>query len=152
MRALALVLLFATGCLETNAFQCENGLTCPDGRACDLIHSSCVDPDQLKTCIGIDDGTECMIDSAADGICDQGVCIIEGCGDGYIRGGEQCDGDNVPANADCLDLNFYVSKKPTCTADCTFDKDSCDQRCGDDILQPEFEICEDDSVPTKSCV
>lgn len=153
MRVLVLLwVVFGAGCLETNAVDCANGETCPNGKECDLVHSACVLPDQLKSCVGVENGMPCRIEVDGDGICDKEVCIVEGCGDGYIRGGEQCDGEVVPEDADCLDLNFYVSRKPTCTADCTFDKNSCEQFCGDHTLQPAFEICEGDSVPTKSCV
>lgn len=145
-----LVLLGA--CVSSDALECSDGQLCPAGTACDPMHGGCVQPSQLTTCDGIADGMSCGIDSDADGICDLGVCIVERCGDGYIRGGEECDGDQVPDDANCTDLGFYMSQKPTCTADCTLDRTSCAQECGDGVLQPQYEICETDTPVTASCV
>lgn len=145
-----LVFAVLVGCVESQSVQCDFGL-CPAGAACDDVHAACVQPEQLRSCVSLMDGEPCTIVAGMDGICDQRVCVVERCGDGYVRGGEQCDDTTIPEGASCVDLGFYVTRQPTCTVDCTFDRSSCDQECGDGIVQSEFEIC-DGSTPADSCV
>lgn len=146
------VLALAAGCLEPNVVRCSNGLTCPGNRKCDVAHAACVDADQLVNCDGLADGDDCDLVAIGDGICDQGVCIEKHCGDGYIQVPEQCDGTDIPADADCDQLGFYFSGPLTCNSACGFDTSQCTGYCGDEIITPGIEVCEIGTEVTASCV
>jgi hypothetical protein len=150
------LVLFVAGCLQTGTTLCEDGRTCPAGTECDDLHASCVEKSQLTRCKGLDDGLDCGIRGADDGVCDQGVCITKRCGDGYQRGNEACDGEDVPMTADCTKLGFYEPGRPACNDACSFDVDPattvCKGYCGDGELAPGIEVCEIDQPLVSSCV
>src|SRR4051812_40890913 len=96
-------------CTHTNAVQCEQGTdherTCPGGNVCDDVHHLCAVPDQLTSCVGMADHTECTAGPQA-GFCDMEVCVPLLCGDGVAIGGEPCDGTDFHGQT-CLDHGFY---------------------------------------------
>lgn len=153
MRWLGLV-VFLAGCLTPSAVPCDDGRICPATTRCDEVHHTCVDPTQLERCVGTDDGTTCAIDAPDDGICDAQVCIVAGCGDGYLREPELCDGDSTIApDVDCRTLGFYEAGPLTCNSVCGYDDAQCRGFCGDGMVTPGFEVCEDGVIePSLSCV
>src|SRR5688500_1120991 len=124
--ALAVVVgVLAAGCTETATTTCGDGRTCPPGAVCDDLHAKCVLPEQLVTCDGQLDGTACAIGGAAVGVCRDEVCLISGCGDGFVVAPEQCDGENLGSATDCTSLDYYQPGTLSCANDCTFDKTEC---------------------------
>lgn len=153
---MVLVGVLAGGCLGAGGTLCDNGRTCPDNLACDETHDACVEPSQLTSCEGLGSGEDCGIHGTDDGLCDQGICIVKRCGDGYRRGNEACDGDDVPMEASCKDLGFYDSGAPKCNDACSFDVNPettvCTGYCGDGMLTPGIEVCEADVPLTSTCL
>ncbi len=75
------------------------------------------------------------------------------CGDGVIDDGfgEVCDGANL--NASCGDLGWHGGTL-ACAADCAgYDEGGCEDagRCGDGVVQTEFEDCEDGDLGGATC-
>jgi hypothetical protein len=152
-----LIGLFAGGCLAPDAKLCNNGLTCPESKACDEMHGGCVEPQQLTACDGLVRGDDCGIDGTDDGTCDMGVCLVKRCGDGFRRGNEACDGDEIMEGVECSDLGFYdTGVVPTCNDACSLDVDPattvCTGYCGDGMLTPGVEVCEADVPLTSTCL
>lgn len=142
MRAVLCLLLLA-GCVSSGAVDCPFG-TCPQGTTCDLVHARCVEPDQLTSCVGLPDETECMAGSAP-GICVDEVCLTRGCGDLRVNGAEQCDGERFAGDAnDCEDIGFYGSGPIACNDDCSIDETQCAglSFCGDGVVDTDFEACD----------
>ena len=132
-----LVVWFAAGCVESNSIQCQNGLLCPIGYACDEARGACVRPDQKEACNGRIDGDVCEIDMPADGICSAGVCLPKRCGDGVVSDLEQCDGDAFADDdkRSCkTGFGFHEEGVVTCTPQCTYNIDACSKICGDGTL------------------
>ena len=116
-----IALLLVAGCIRTAAVTCADGQLCAPDRVCDDIHLTCVYPDQLKTCVGLADGTACTINQAPGGICKDMVCIPATCGDGLVSGDERCDGANsIPTVGTCVDFAYDYGplscSPPVCTA------------------------------------
>lgn len=146
----------AVGCVASETTICPNGRTCPAETVCDTMHDTCVAPNQLTACAGLGSGDPCAIRAADDGICDKTVCIVKGCGDGYRRDNEQCDGDDIPADTDCTKLGFYEEGPPSCNDACSFDTNFettvCEGFCGDGIFTAGIEVCETGIDTVNSCV
>lgn len=108
-------------CVRSDLVPCDNGLACPVGLVCDEVHRSCVTPDQIAACAGVEDLQLCEA-----GVCRDGVCLAVGCGNGFVDPGEACDDGNI-ASAD------------GCTADCR-----SNERCGNGLVDPvNREQCDD---------
>ncbi len=156
MRAALHLMLFLAGCVKADAVLCDNGRTCPEGTACDLMHDACVVPGQLTACEGLGSGADCAIRDNSDGVCDQNVCVVKRCGDGYRRDNEACDGLELADGANCNKLGFYESGTPTCNDACSFDvgpaTTMCKGYCGDGVMTPGIEVCEADMPNVSSCV
>ncbi len=144
--------LMLVACVRSNVVECDNGIVCPSDRACDAVHRECVLPGQLTACDGKERGDACDIVATADGICDASVCVVARCGDGYRRGDEACDGDDIPEGVTCLSRDFYFTGAITCNNACGVDDSACTGWCGDGIVTPEHEVCEPTIAPTLSCV
>ncbi len=82
--------------------------------------------------------------------CDDGVKVVDSCGDGFVDPGEQCDGAELNG-ADCTTAGFYFAPGLACKADCTFDTASCSGRCGDGVLD-DAEQCEGNNVGEATCL
>jgi beta-lactamase superfamily II metal-dependent hydrolase len=63
------------------------------------------------------------------------------CGDGRVRGGEECDGTDL-AGQTCARLG-YASGALACASDCTFDTAACStgSECGDGVVE-DYEECD----------
>ncbi len=70
------------------------------------------------------------------------------CGDGIVRGFEQCDGTDL-ASFTCSELGFYTGTL-ACSPTCRLDATSCAGRCGDDTINGP-ELC-DGGPPPGECV
>jgi len=93
------------------------------------------------------DGRICPEDWTCDEV--NKLCIPPGCGDGEVRGTEQCDGERVPS--DCTALGFYDIGNLACRPDCTFDTSGCSMRCGEhEVNGPE--VCDGAPPPNQSCI
>jgi len=147
---LALAILVVAACAKTQTVQCEDGRTCPANSACDELHHGCVDPEQLRTCVGRDQGADCLILAQTPGLCRDEICLLAGCGDGFRRDPEVCDGAELGVKNNCTDFEFYDSLELPCNSACGYDFSSCTGRCGDGMVNGP-ELC-DGAPPPKSCV
>ena len=126
----ALALL--VGCIETNLVACGDGRLCPAGMACDVVHHSCVAPDQLTACEGLEDFVSCQATGVDLGRCFDGVCLPGGCGNGEVEPEELCDDGNT-AGAD------------GCSADCR-----SREVCGDGVADKlRGEECDDGNTRSR---
>ena len=74
-----------------------------------------------------------------------------GCGDGIREAKEACDGSDL-GEQNCYTLGFLDYTAPLkCTAGCTFDTQACGARCGDGIIEPQYENCEGDDFGGYTC-
>jgi hypothetical protein len=151
-RALGVWLVVCIGCVKASEVPCEDGRICPAGFECDNANHGCVLAEQLTSCTGLDPGDTCPIADEDVGVCTNGVCVLARCGDGYVRGAERCDGDNLDGKQTCVDLGYYNTAAISCTSDCVFETAACSEYCGDAVINgPEF--CEDELVPANTtCV
>lgn len=145
--------VLVAGCLHPNTETCDDGRVCPDGRECYVSAAGanlCLAPDQLTTCGTLDDGMPCTIEMRDPGFCRDHICLPAACGDGFRRDDEQCDGEELGPDGDCANFGYYYSKAPTCSAGCSYDLATCVGRCGDGIVDSDFELC-DGADPARSC-
>jgi len=82
------------------------------------------------------------------GACDDGVKVVDSCGDGILDPGEECDGPDL-GGLDCTAAGFYTGTLG-CRSGCTFDTTSCTGRCGDNQLDPA-EACEGGELRDQTC-
>lgn len=73
MRSVFVALALA-GCVRSGLVTCDDGRACPAGTACDAVHATCVDPDQLEVCKAAEPGASCE-GGGVIGRCDRGVCL-----------------------------------------------------------------------------
>jgi formylglycine-generating enzyme required for sulfatase activity len=85
--------------------------------------------------------------------CDDTTKKTEGCGNGLLDLGEECDGDAGDAIT-CAALGYYEQFDPVrCGADCRWDLSVCAGRCGDGVIQAQHgEDCEGDNLGGNSCI
>src|ERR1041385_2927296 len=103
-----LLVIAVAGCIDSQLVPCGDK-ACPESTACDVVHATCVAPDQLTACDQLSDGAVCMAAGRA-GICDRGTCM-PGCGDGEQDRGEECDDGNAIAHDGCSQT--CAIEKPT---------------------------------------
>ncbi len=125
----------------------ESGSECGDG-TCDLDESCQTCPQDCGECPpewecgdGTCDSNETCSNCPADcGECDDGDDGDDGsdggggsggggssgsdCGDGYVEGSEECDGDDNLDGQTCVSLGYDLGIL-TCNDDCTFDESRC---------------------------
>jgi len=99
MRSSALLLVLGACAIEPSLVPC-GPLACPIGRACDVVHELCVDPDQLVSCVGLADEVACNAEGVI-GSCLDEICLVPVCGDGFVQPGEMCDDGNRAGNDGC---------------------------------------------------
>jgi cysteine-rich repeat protein len=101
---------------------------------------------------GADDASKvagCVMPNSDDPSAECSASCHGRCGDGEIRGAEQCDSTNLGGLA-CSDVGFYGGTL-ACTGRCLFDTQTCSGRCGDHTLDVGFEAC-DGGPPVGACV
>jgi len=137
-------------------------LTCDDA-SCDLDTRGCTTlcgNGLVETGEPCDDGNELDGDG-----CDSACVIEEGfyceggspsdcgpvCGDLSVVGDETCDGENLDGQS-CVTLGWHDGEL-ACSEDCRLDTVGCESagRCGDGVVQPEFEACDGDDLFGASC-
>jgi hypothetical protein len=150
MTVFVVAVALLAGCLEPGE-ACGDGF-CNAGTVCDPVHTLCIYPEQRASCAALDEGTPCEVRGVQPGACHDGVCIAIACGDGRAEGDEECDGADLGDLSTCQELDglFHEPRPLACRADCTFDRDQCGPRCGDDIVQTDFEQC-DGGPGARSC-
>lgn len=120
----------ADGCTVSCAYSCTGDEQCDDTQMCNGVETC--DP-ELHYCVEgewVDDQTECG-DTL---ICHNGGCVPEGCGNGAVEAGEECDDNNLDAGDGC-------------EADCTFtcvEDAQCDDASvctGTETCDPELHVC-----------
>jgi cysteine-rich repeat protein len=127
------------GCIHDDLVACADGRLCPADTACDVVHHSCVTPDQLTACEGVADLGSCEATGIAMGRCFGGVCLPAGCGNGEREPEELCDDGNLVGgdgcSADCLSREvcgdgFVDSLRgEQCDDGNTRTRDGCTNRC-----------------------
>jgi hypothetical protein len=130
VRAWLLAVVVSVGCAESAAVVCDDGTICPANTLCDRIHGGCLLPNQLETCVGLVDGTDCPV-GASDGVCRDEVCLLAGCGDTFVKGAEQCDTTLPDDKDECSEHGFQNVGTVTCSDECTYDTSACTGYCGD---------------------
>lgn len=153
MRVIGLVIasvLAVVGCVPSATVACTDGRVCPAGNACDDVHGICVLPEQLTSCEALADGDDCSVAGKSFGNCREGVCLPLGCGDGFRRDPEQCDGVVPVETQACTAHGFHGGGVVTCTDQCTFDTTACSGYCGDGQIDGS-EVCDGTQLGDKSC-
>ena len=117
---LALVLL--GGCLQPPQLQPCGDNFCLEGTTC-VADTVCATEDQIAACSGIADREMCSVNGGV-GICDLGVCVPTGCGNGIVDPDEMCDDGNTTSGDGCR-------------ADCRKTEE-----CGDAVID-DGEDCDD---------
>jgi cysteine-rich repeat protein len=98
-----LVVALAAGCLKpAEVTQC-GAFTCGLGAICSPDGTSCVAPETVNACNGHADGERCTYTGVSTGVCQAGVCIPGGCGNGIVETalGEVCDDGNLVSLDGC---------------------------------------------------
>lgn len=122
-------LLRGDGCEPSCLYSCEDNSDCDnlkpcDGQElCDLSTHSCVADDEPITNI------PCTRPGGLAGVCHEpGYCVVQGCGDGDVDMGEECDPQDPATKNGC---------RPDCTKGCT-----SDAQCRDSNLCNGNETCD----------
>lgn len=146
-----LVVVTLGACFDDPGVHCGDGTICPDGTTCQTVVGTthCATPDQLSACSGGGDGTACPLAGGAVGVCNQGVCLRVGCGDGFVSAGEECDGTARAPDETCQSHGYYDGT-PGCTTSCELDVSTCVGTCGDGV-KDAAEDCDGDDLGGKDC-
>ncbi len=131
-----------SGCMTGD---CGNGVADP-GEICD--------GDDLRghTCesLGFESGTlGCLPDCS---YFDTSGCDTY-CGDGLAGGNEECDGDDFRGQT-CESLGYHGGELACVQTTCMYDLTSCEGagRCGDGVLQADYEVCDGDDLGGETCM
>ncbi len=141
LRLVALSFL-VTGCLRADLVECGDR-SCPQGTLCDMVHATCVDPQQLVACDGITTGDRCSY-AGLVGTCIDGTCFEPRCGDHVITGVEVCDdgnrvsGDGCAADCEsaevCGDGVYEAARGEECDDGNSRSGDACSSTCRAETL------------------
>lgn len=142
----ASVMLVLAGCLSPDLTPC-GALLCADGTVC-VADTVCAAPEAITACADLVDGEPCQ-SAGAPGHCTVGVCVANACGDGLVTGNEACDGSE--SSVTCAALGYYEGT-PACTSSCVPDPSSCSGRCGDGVIQTQYDEQCDTLPPDEGCV
>lgn len=140
------MVLALAGCLSPDLKPCGDRL-CPDGTVC-VAELVCAAPEAITACDGLVDGDACQ-SAGTPGYCTVGVCVANVCGDGVVTGIEACDGE--ASSVTCAALGYYEGT-PGCAPSCVPDASSCTGRCGDGVIQAQFDEQCDTMPPDEGCV
>ncbi|MBT8462296.1 MAG: hypothetical protein KJO44_07195, partial [Gemmatimonadetes bacterium] len=145
--AVAMAAAWSMACLDAGTDSCADGTLCAPGLVCVPALPICVLPGQFGPCDGLGDGEACTF-REREGVCNSGVCLEIGCGDGFVDPAtEECDWVDVNTAYTCLDAGYYEDRPVECSPNCQFATfPTCETTCGDGIIQADFESCEP-SVP-----
>lgn len=137
----------ASGCLKSNSPQCGEAL-CPAPLVC-VRPNECIRPEVLAACAGKQESDVCDTPEGVSGICGNGVCIPDTCGDGRVSFGEVCDGGAL-GDYTCQTFGFYQPEGLECAADCGFDLSGCGGICGDGLANGS-ELCDGADLRGATC-
>jgi cysteine-rich repeat protein len=117
------------GCEVDCKHSCDQDEDCPAPPVC--VGAATCDPD-LKYCVAggaVEDLTSC-----GDGmVCSAGACVLEGCGNGEVETGEECDDGNLVLNDGCNQCTFSCKQDTDCD-----NHDACD---GTETCDLEQHVC-----------
>ncbi len=139
---IALILLVATGCPSSKLTLCGDRL-CPVGDVC--VAGQCVNSVAIAACEGLPAASECVV-AGASGVCVNGSCAVQVCGNGELEIGERCDDGNRRSGdgctSDCMSTeqcgNGIVDDAEGC--DCGTDSATQNPRCtGPNAAEPTAE-------------
>jgi hypothetical protein len=151
-RVLVLGMLLHAACVSPQSVVCDSGRVCPAGSTCDAATGLCVTPEQVAVCKPpVGEGASCRF-NGLDGVCLGGICVPQSCGDGFVTGAEECDGDELGALDDCGDLGYYDTTPLTCGDDCRYDRDRCPAGLCGDGLRNGPEVCDGDQLEHTNCL
>lgn len=131
-----------SGCLGT---RCGDGVRDP-GEECDQDDLGGV----TCTSLGYHEGGDLTCN--ANCTLDASGCLGGYCGDLIINGPETCDGPDMSAVTclvTCQDYDFYAGEL-SCTDECTLDPSTCEQYCGDGIINGP-ETCDGSNLSGQTC-
>ncbi|MBU1238569.1 hypothetical protein KKF84_09975 [Myxococcota bacterium] len=74
--------------------------------------------------------------------CETQTDSSDACGDGVIDTGEACDSSEL-GGATCQSEGFYDGQL-ACTDSCSLDFSGCSGSCGDGVIDPDYEACDND--------
>lgn len=114
------------GCEADCSWTCETSADCDDLDACSGTETCNTGTHVCRAGTPLPDGTDCTTAGGAAGRCRSGVCAREGCGDGTVQTGEECDDGNTIAGDGCETDCQYSCHAP---ADCN---ETPDNVCTDD--------------------
>lgn len=145
-----------SGCVGSKTTPCSWGRVCPTGMICDEQHERCVFPSQTEACKHVDAGGGCSYPGTEDGVCVDGVCFPDGCGDGNLDPAEVCDDGNREdgdgCNHDCRSLEQcgntvidYISGE-NCDDGNTQPGDGCGPTCLVEVCGNAIDDDADDAV------
>jgi cysteine-rich repeat protein len=122
-------------CLREPSFdRCADGRICASGQVCVEPRATCVPAELAAPCLGQAELAPCTTPSITDGVCDRGLCVEAGCGNGVREAerGELCDDGNTDAGDGC-----------------GFDCRS-DERCGNGVVDTlTGEQCDDGDLASR---
>lgn len=73
------------------------------------------------------------------------------CGDGYLDPGEECEGAELRYGS-CQDLGYYrQTGNLACLDGCTIDRSTCEEFCGDGVIQEDHETCDGADLAGLTC-
>lgn len=121
---LALSVWGLSGCEQARYATCEGTQICPDGYQCSA--GQCVSEEQIAACLDLAEEASC--EAGLDGLCRDGFCQIDLCGNGRldtypVRGPEACDGELGRLACADVGADFGLT---TCTAACSSDTKDCE--------------------------
>src|SRR5262249_15363686 len=88
-------------CVESQTHPCAGDFVCPVDKVC--VGNRCVFAQQIESCKGHAPNDSCSYADTPHGICLNGICVPEGCGNGVVEAmlGEICDDGNTVAGDGC---------------------------------------------------
>lgn len=144
---LVLALASASACVKSNSPQCGEAL-CPAPLVC-VRPNECIRPEVLAACADKQENDVCDTPEGVAGICGNGVCIPDTCGDGRVSFGEVCDGAEL-GDYTCQTFGFYAPEGLACATDCGFDLSGCGGICGDGAANGS-ELCDGADLGGATC-
>ncbi len=114
------------GCEPDCTWSCEADPDCDDHDVCSGTETCDTGSHVCRPGTPLSDGTACTTAAGAAGRCRSGTCAREGCGNGTVDPGEECDDGNVTAGDGCETNCLYSCHA---AADC---RETPDNPCTDD--------------------